>query len=73
MLNLRIRRLPILWAQDLSIRVGYYPLPLPHDIFMPDQGPFLESPGNFSGPESCFMFSVFVFKIKISIILKMIE
>ena len=25
---------------------------------------------NFSGPESCFMFSVFAFKIKVSIILQ---
>ena len=35
--------------------------------------PFLESPGNFSGPESCFMFAVFVFKIKVLFILKMIK
>ena len=32
---------------------------------------FLEVPAsNFSGPESCFMFSVFAFKIKVSIILQ---
>ena len=28
------------------------------------RGPFLESPGNFSNPESCFMFPVVAFKIK---------
>ena len=37
------------------------------------RGPFLESPDNFSGPKSCFMFPVFAFKIKVSIILKMIK
>ena len=31
---------------------------------------FLQSPGNFSGPESCF---VFAFKIKVSIILKITQ
>ena len=36
-----------------------------------DPRPFLESPGNFSGPENCFMFAMFTFKIKVSIILKM--
>ena len=35
--------------------------------------PFLESPDNFSGPKTCFMFVVFAFKIKVSIILKMIK
>ena len=35
--------------------------------------PFLESPDNFSGPKTCFMFAVFVFKIKVSIILKTIQ
>ena len=34
---------------------------------------FLESPGNFSGPESCLMFAVFAFKIKVSTTLKMIR
>ena len=34
--------------------------------------PFHERPGNSSGPESCFMFAVFAFKIKVSIILKKI-
>ena len=33
-------------------------------------GLFLESPGNFYGPESCFLFAPFTFKIKFSIILK---
>ena len=32
-----------------------------------------ESPDNFSGPKSCFMFAVFAFKIKVSIILKTIQ
>ena len=34
---------------------------------------FLESPGSFSGPKNCFMFTVFAHKIKVSIILKMIQ
>ena len=34
---------------------------------------FHESPGNFSGPESCFVFAAFTFKIKVSIILKIIK
>ena len=38
-----------------------------------NRGPFLECPGNFSGLESCFMFTVYAFKIKVSIILKMIQ
>ena len=33
-------------------------------------GLFLERPGNFSGPESCFVFAAFTFKFKVSIILK---
>ena len=36
-------------------------------------GLFLESPANFSGPESCFVFAVFTFKIKVSKILKLIQ
>ena len=38
--------------------------------------PFLESPGNFldfSGPESCFMSAAFAYKIKVSVILKMVQ
>ena len=35
--------------------------------------PFLESPGNVSGPENCFMSAAFAFKIKVSIILKMVQ
>ena len=34
---------------------------------------FLESPGNVSGPESCFLFVVFVFKIKVEIVLKIVQ
>ena len=41
--------------------------------FFQTWGLFLESPNNFSGPKSCFMFAVFAFKIKVSIILKMIQ
>ena len=37
----------------------------------PCRGLFLESPGNFSGPESCFVFAVFAFKVKVSKILKL--
>ena len=36
-------------------------------------GLFLESSYNFLGPKSCFMCAVFAFKIKVSIILKMIQ
>ena len=36
-------------------------------------GPFLESPGNFSGPESWIMIAGFAFNIKVSIILKMMK
>ena len=39
----------------------------------PCRGLFLESPGNFSGPESCFVFAVFAFKFKLSKILKLIQ
>ena len=28
-------------------------------------GPFLESPGNFSGPEGCFVSARFAFEIKV--------
>ena len=41
-----------------------------HYAIFTDQGLFLESPGNFSGAESCFVFGVFAFTIKVSIILK---
>ena len=34
---------------------------------------FLESPGNFSGPESWFLFPRLAIKIKVSIILKMVK
>ena len=34
---------------------------------------FYESRGNFSGPESCFVFAAFTFKIKVSIILKIMK
>ena len=34
-------------------------------------GPVSPSPGKFSGPESCFVFVLFAFNIKVSIILKM--
>ena len=37
------------------------------------RGPFLECPDNFMGPKSFFMLAVFAFKIKVSIILKMIR
>ena len=37
------------------------------------RGPFLESSDNISGPESCFMFAVFLLEIEVSIILKMIQ
>ena len=35
--------------------------------------PFLESPGNVSGQESCFMLAIFPFKIEFSCILRMIQ
>ena len=37
---------------------------------LPTRGLFLESPGNFSGPERCFVLVVFAFKIEVSIIFK---
>ena len=37
------------------------------------RGSFLESPGNFSCPKSCFMFTVFACKIKVSVIWNMIQ
>ena len=37
------------------------------------RGLFLDGPDNFSGPKSCFMFAVFVFKMKVSIVLKVIQ
>ena len=45
-------------------------MPLFTPFFRPTAGLFLESPGNFSGQESCFLFAPFTFKIKFSIILK---
>ena len=42
-------------------------------IWFPTWGLFLESLDNFSGSESCFVFVVFAFKIKVSIILKIIQ
>ena len=42
------------------------------DIFNPGASVFPESLSNFSGPKSCFMFAMFAFKIKVSVILKMI-
>ena len=35
--------------------------------------PFLENPGKFFGPEKLFIFVASAFKIKVSIILKMIQ
>ena len=43
------------------------------NIWFWDWGPFLEGPDNHSGPKSCFMFVVFAFKIKVSIILQVIQ
>jgi len=34
------------------------------------RGPFLESPGNFSGPESYFMCAMFALKTQILLVLK---
>ena len=34
------------------------------------RGPFLESPGNFSGPESYFICTMFALKIQIVLVLK---
>jgi len=49
--------------------------PLDGDLSNWGQGPFLERPVNFLGMESCFMFAMFAFKIKVSIIkyLKMMQ
>ena len=37
------------------------------------RGLFLDIPANFSGPECCFVFVVFAFRIKVSIILKITQ
>ena len=37
------------------------------------RGPFLESPDDFSYPKRRFMFAVFAFKIKVSLIFRMIQ
>ena len=44
-----------------------------YSIFVLSKGLFPESPGNPLGPESCLVFAMFVFKIKVSIIWKMIQ
>ena len=36
-------------------------------------GTFLERPDNYSGPEGCFMYAVYAVKIKVSIILKIMQ
>ena len=38
-----------------------------HSSVKGPEGLFLESPGNFSGLKSCFMFDMFAFKITVSI------
>ena len=43
----------------------------PYNIWA--RGLFLKSPDSFSGPESYFVFAVFTFKFKVSIILTMIR
>ena len=42
-------------------------------IYLSSRGLFLESSGNFACAESCFVFAAFIFKIKVSIILKLIK
>ena len=37
------------------------------------RGLFLECPDNVSAPKGCFMFAMLTFKIKVSIISKMIQ
>ena len=44
-----------------------------YSILVLSKGLFAESPGNSLGPESCLVFAMFVFKIKVSIVLKMIQ
>ena len=51
-----------------------FPTVLDHPIYLGSRGLSLKSPGNFSGAESCFVFSAFTFKIRVSsIILKIIK
>ena len=47
--------------------VGFHPILLP---LSPTRGPFLESPDNFSGPESYFMCAMFALKTQILLALK---
>ena len=55
----------ILYYSDLQLDL------LCHGVYLFEC--FLESPGNYSGPESCFVFVAFTFKIKVLIILKIRE
>ena len=45
----------------------------PGHCFHRTRGPFLESPDTFSCPQSCFVFVVFSFKVKVTISLRMIQ
>ena len=57
--------------------MGVYFMPTrpnyPEVLQIQSWGPFLESPENFSGVESHFVFVVFVCKVKVSRILIMIQ
>ena len=62
----------------ITDRIELSPLPLFINIIyifalFDFRDPFLKSPDYFLGLKSCFMFVVFQFKIKVSIILKMIQ
>ena len=45
----------------------------PGHCFHRTRDPFLESPDTFSCPQSCFVFAVFSFKVKVTISLRMIQ
>ena len=56
------------WGDGLSLERSSHPFPHRYKPW----GLFLESPGSFSGRESCFVFAVLTFKIKVLTILTMI-
>ena len=59
-----------LWrGSTVSLFWGYFVASISDTL----PGLFLESSVGFSGPESCFRFAVFTFKMKVSIILTMIQ
>ena len=53
--------------EDFEVHVHSYDV---HCKWFESRGPFLESPDNFSGPESYFMCSMFTLRTQILLVLK---